>query len=134
MLERLKTRRQFLRVAARRKKWAAPGIVLQVAPQPSEDRARSEGPRYGLTVSRRVGNAVVRNRARRRLRAVAEDILPRLAAPENDYVLIGRQDTPGRDFAALKRDLETGLRKLGALHQTAGALAIPRDDNAGRNE
>ena len=117
MLERLKTRRQFLRVAARKKKWAAPGIVLQVAPQPPEDRATSEGPRYGLTVSRRVGNAVVRNRARRRLRAAAEEVLPRAADAVNDYVLIGRQDTPGRDFEALKRDLETGLKKLGAYRQ-----------------
>lgn len=118
MLERLKTRRQFLRVAALRNKWAAPGIVLQVAPQPPDDRAGSEGPRYGLTVSRRVGNAVVRNRARRRLRAVAEDLLPRLAVPANDYVLIGRQGTPERNFDALKKDLETGLRKLGALQPT----------------
>lgn len=119
MLERLKIRRQFLRVAANRRKWAAPGVVLQIAPQPPDDRARSDGPRYGLTVSRRVGNAVVRNRARRRLRAVAEDVLPRLAAPAHDYVLIGRQDTPARDFRALAGDLEAGLRKLGALRQAA---------------
>lgn len=120
MLERLKTRRQFLRVAAVRKKWAGPGIVLQVAPQPPDDRAPSDGPRYGLTVSRRVGNAVVRNRARRRLRAAAEEILPLVAAGRNDYVLIGRQDTPARDFDALKNDLVTGLRRLGALRQDNG--------------
>lgn len=120
MLERLKTRRQFLRVAAVRKKWAAPGIVLQVAPQPPDDRAPSDAPRYGLTVSRRVGNAVVRNRARRRLRAAAEEILPLVAADRNDYVLIGRQDTPARDFDALKNDLVTGLRRLGALRQDNG--------------
>lgn len=115
MLERLKTRKQFLRVAAGRRKWAAPGMVLQVAPQPPDDRPRTKGPRYGLTVSRRVGNAVVRNRVRRRLRAVAEDVLPRLAAPDNDYVLIGRQGTVDRAFDALRTDLETGLRKLEAL-------------------
>lgn len=117
MLERLKTRRQFLRVAACRKKWAAPGIVLQVAPQPPDDRAPSDGPRYGLTVSRRVGNAVVRNRARRRLRAAAEDVLPRVAETGNDYVLIGRQGTTGRNFDALKMDLIAGLRRLGALRR-----------------
>lgn len=125
MLERLKTRRQFLRVAASRRKWAAPGVVLQVAPQPPDDTPPVRGPRYGLTVSRRVGNAVVRNRARRRLRAVAEDVLARLAAPDHDYVLIGRQGTPGRDFDALKEDLETGLRKLGAVQSTASAAAAP---------
>lgn len=118
-VERLKTRRQFLRVAAGKRKWAAPGIVLQVAPQPPDDRATSEGPRYGLTVSKRVGNAVVRNRARRRLRAAAEEVLPRCAAATHDYVLIGRQGTPSRDFSELKNDLETGLRKLGAFRLTA---------------
>lgn len=118
-LERLKTRRQFLRVAAGKRKWAAPGIVLQVAPQPPEDRAVSEGPRYGLTVSKRVGNAVIRNRARRRLRAAAEEVLSNCALTAHDYVLIGRQGTPTRDFGALKNDLETGLRKLGAFRQAA---------------
>jgi ribonuclease P protein component len=118
-LERLKTRRQFLRVAAGKRKWAAPGIVLQVAPQPPEDRAVSEGPRYGLTVSKRVGNAVIRNRARRRLRAAAEEVLANSALSAHDYVLIGRQGTPTRNFGDLKDDLETGLRKLGAFRQAA---------------
>ncbi|MEK9646229.1 MAG: ribonuclease P protein component [Alphaproteobacteria bacterium] len=127
MLERLKTRKQFLRVAARQIKWAAPGVVLQVAPQPPEDRAELDAPRYGLTVSRRVGNAVVRNRARRRLRAAAEDVLARQAAPGNDYVLIGRQETPGREFAALKEDLETGLRRLGALLEPDDQSQDPPD-------
>ena len=117
MLQRLKTRRQFLRVAAENRKWAAPGIVLQIAPQPSDDPTETDGPRYGLTVSKRVGNAVMRNRARRRLRAVAEEILPRAASAGYDYVLIGRKETIARDFAALKKDLVTGLEKLGALRE-----------------
>jgi ribonuclease P protein component len=117
MIQRLKTRRQFLRVAAENRKWAAPGIVLQAAPQPSDDRTEDNGPRYGLTVSKRVGNAVTRNRARRRLRAVAEEILPTIASTEYDYVLIGRKGTPSRDFSALRKDLKTGLEKLGALRE-----------------
>ena len=117
MLQRLKTRRQFLRVAAENRKWAAPGIVLQVAPQPSDDGTETDGPRYGLTVSKRVGNAVIRNRARRRLRAVAEEILPCSASTGYDYVLIGRKGTPSRNFPALKKDLKTGLEKLGALRE-----------------
>ena len=88
------------------------GLVLQAAPQPPGDRA--DGPRYGLTASRRVGNAVVRNRVRRRLRAAAEEVLPRIADGEHDYVLIGRKTSLGRPFEALKRDLEEGLRRLGA--------------------
>ena len=116
MIERLKYRRQFLRVAAEKRKWAAPGMVLQASPQTLNDRAECGGPRYGLTVSKRVGNAVIRNRARRRLRMVAEEVLPR-AATGYDYVLIGRKVTPSRDFAALKEDLKTGLEKLGMLQE-----------------
>ncbi len=129
MLKRLKARKQFLRVTACRTKWAAPGVVLQVAPQPPEDRAELDAPRYGLTVSRRVGNAVVRNRVRRRLRAAAEDVLARWASPGNDYVLIGRLETPGREFAALKEDLETGLRRLGALLEPDAQSQGPSDRN-----
>ena len=117
MTERLKTRRQFLRVAAENRKWAAPGVVLQIAPQPPGERSATDGPRYGLTVSKRVGNAVSRNRARRRLRAIAEEMLPRAASSGYDYVLIGRKGTPTRDFAALRKDLKTGLEKLGALRE-----------------
>ena len=115
MLERLKNRRQFLRVAAKNRKWVTRGILLQAAPRPAEERMRVPGPRYGLTVSKRVGNSVVRNRARRRLRAAAEEILPLCATPSFDYVLIGRKETPARDFASLKKDLKTGLRNLDAL-------------------
>jgi ribonuclease P protein component len=60
---------------------------------------------------------VTRNRARRRLRAVAEEILPTIASTEYDYVLIGRKGTPSRDFSALRKDLKTGLEKLGALRE-----------------
>ena len=118
-LERLKTRSQFLRVAAGKRKWATTGIVLQVAPQPLDDRAALERARYGLTVSKRVGNAVIRNRARRRLRAAAEEVLSNYALKAHDYVLIGRKETPARDFGALKNDLEIGLRKLGAFQEAA---------------
>lgn len=115
MLERLKKRRQFLRVAAENRKCVTRGILLQAAPRPADEQPVSSGPRYGLTVSKRVGNAVVRNRARRRLRAAAEEILPRCAITSFDYVLIGRKETPARDFASLKQDLETGLQNLDAF-------------------
>jgi ribonuclease P protein component len=62
---------------------------------------------------------VIRNRARRRLRAAAEEVLANCALTDYDYVLIGRQGTPTRDFGALKNDLETGLRKLGACRLAA---------------
>ena len=120
MLERLKTRRQFLRVAATSRKCAMPGVVLQVAPQSSADHSRNGLPRYGLTVSRRVGNAVKRNRVRRRLRAAAEQILPGVAIEQHDYVLIGRKASIDRTFDGLMQDLEHGLRRLGATRQGLG--------------
>jgi ribonuclease P protein component len=107
----LRKRAEFLAVAAQGRKWATPGLILQkgVPAQPEKSIIR-----YGLTTSGKVGNAVIRNRARRRLRALALDILPRHAIPGYDYVLIGRDTTPVRDFKALEQDLLTALRKLGA--------------------
>jgi len=68
--------------------------------------------RYGITASRKVGNAVARNRAKRRLRAAAVEVLPTAAAPGYDVVLIARAATVERPFAALKADLAKGLAKL----------------------
>src|SRR3954469_8548187 len=77
-LIRLKRRSDFLRTAAARHKAALPGLVLQVAPQPE---AAEAPPRIGFTATRKVGNAVVRTRARRRLRAAAASLLPSHAKP-----------------------------------------------------
>ena len=95
-LVRLKTRADFLRVAAGRARAARPGLVLQAAAQP-EAVAPSTGLRVGFTASRRVGNAVARNRAKRRLRAAAAAILPLQGKAATDYVLIarGRHWAPG---------------------------------------
>lgn len=68
--------------------------------------------RVGFTTSRKVGNAVARNRARRRLRALAAQLLPRAGVPGHDYVLIGRRATVSRPFEALRGDLEAALTKL----------------------
>jgi len=117
MLERLKIRRQFLHVAGSGRKWVAPGLILQVCPHEGDDAA-SDGVadiRVGFTVSRKVGGAVVRNRAKRRLRQVAERVIPDQAAGTRDYVLIGRRTTIGRSFEDLVSDLETALARLGAM-------------------
>ena len=108
-LIRLKTRGDFLRVAAGRVRAVRPGFVLQAAPQPGET---APALRVGFTASRRVGNAVARNRAKRRLRAAADAVLSQRGKPGTDYVLIARAGTGERPYAELLDDLESALRQL----------------------
>jgi len=130
-LVRLKRRRDFLRVAAKRRKWVTPGLILQAAPTPqaaadtppkttagadSGTEPASSGAtqvaRVGFTVSKKVGNAVARNRARRRLKAAAAEVMPGLARPGTDYVIIGRGATVKRSYSDLLHDLKTALVRV----------------------
>lgn len=167
-ISRLKRRRDFLRVAAERRKWVTPGLILQAAPMPrgpesvartaksrkakavsadapfssldaeqSSSALAAEGAcvsqessellapksaettvpappmaRVGFTVSKKVGNSVQRNRARRRLRAVVDQLMAELATPNTDYVLIGRVDTLERPFEALLSDFRTAMKRV----------------------
>lgn len=95
-----------------------PGFVLQAAPVPPDLSLPSI--RVGFTVSRKVGNAVVRNRVRRRLREVARLVIPGQARSELDYVLVGRQAALARDFVVLRQELLAALKRLKAL-----AVATP---------
>jgi len=113
----LKKRRQFLQVAASQRKWVTPGFVLQLNARAGIRSARRdnqvlEAPRVGFTVTKRVGNAVVRNRVKRRLRAAAAEVVPFYASAGNDYVLIGRKQALDRPFQSLTSDLKWALRKL----------------------
>lgn len=90
-----------------------PGFVLQIAPAPAEVDRPSV--RVGFTVSRKVGNAVVRNRVRRRLREIARQVIPDQASVDLDYVLVGRQGALKRDFAVLRQELVEALKRLKAL-------------------
>jgi ribonuclease P protein component len=116
-LGRLPNRRDFLRVQAGRR-CAMPGFVLQVAPLPAHFApADLSAPavRVGFTVSRKVGNAVARNRVRRRLREIAGMIIPGEARADLDYVLVGRQAALARDFATMRQELQEALKRLKAL-------------------
>jgi ribonuclease P protein component len=119
---RLKRRAEFLRVAGAGRKSVTPGLILQVAPR-VEPAASPEGcaPRVGFTASRKVGIAVERNRARRRLRAAVDQVMALHAAPDRDYVLIARAGTAKRPFAALLGDLEAALRQAGAYREAPAA-------------
>ncbi|MCY4260760.1 MAG: ribonuclease P protein component [Rhodobacteraceae bacterium] len=109
-LERIKQRRDFLHVAEGAG-WQTPGFILQGRRRTACNR---EGLiRIGFTCSRKVGNAVVRNRARRRLAHAADIVLPHHGIPGWDYVMIGlRFRTVSRNFAKLTQDLETAVRRL----------------------
>jgi ribonuclease P protein component len=110
-LVRLKTRADFVRVAAGRSRAVRPAFIVQAAPQPTGND--NDGIlRVGFTASRKVGNAVVRNRAKRRLRAAAAEVLPRNGRPGTDYVIVARATPSERRYAELVADLETAVRQL----------------------
>lgn len=105
---RLIRRAEFLRVAAKGRKVAMPGLVLQVL-----QRHDTAPVRLGFTVTKKVGNAVIRNRTRRRLKEAARLLLQAQPVSGVDLVLIGRDATRGRAFAALQEDLRKALVRAG---------------------
>lgn len=112
-LSTLKQRRDFQR-ATRARRVAMPGFILQMARRPEGE---ADGIRVGFTCSRKVGNSVARNRAKRRLREIARLTLPEKGVGGMDYVLVGRKDaTAAQPFAQLQDDLSTAL---GILHGKA---------------
>ena len=129
IIGRLRTRPDFLKVAAEGAKWVTPGLILQARRRPPpaavgtgvagtgkatvREPIEEDEVRVGFTVSRKVGNATRRNRARRRLRAAATEVLPELGRPGCDYVLIGRARTLDRPYAELVEDLRQALGRVG---------------------
>ena len=114
---RLKRRAEFLRAASKGTKAAMPGVVLQALRH--ED---ATGPaRLGFTVTKRVGNSVVRNRVRRRLREAARVVLRRQPLAGVDLVLIGREGTIARPFTDLIADVEHALARALRNRPDAGS-------------
>ncbi len=105
---RLKKRSDFLCVQRAGKKWISKGIIVEILPNDGL------GIRYGLTVSKKVSKlAVTRNRVKRRLKAVACDVLPTYEGISLDIVLVGRHSTEERDYTDLQNDLRWCLKKMG---------------------
>ena len=105
---RLKRRAEFLRAAASGRKAAVGGVVLQALARPDTDPAR-----LGFTVTKKIGNAVVRNRTRRRLKEAARLVLKQRPVTGMDLVLIGRDSTRERDFMVLQDDIRRALDRTG---------------------
>ncbi len=111
-LETLRVRPDFLRAASARRQ-GTPGFLLQARARGADEAADPSTVRVGFTCSKKVGNAVARNRAKRRLRALAREVLPLGARPGWDYVLVGRPGaTIARDYADLRADLARALAQI----------------------
>ena len=131
-LQTLRKRADFLR-ARNGRYFATPGLVLQVckvqaaSPSPPSGRGAdmrgaedctpcsdhgNKAPRFGFTATKKLGNAVVRNRIKRRLREVVRLIAPQKARAGYEYVLIGRKSTLKRPFSSLLQDLTIAFAKV----------------------
>ena len=119
VIEKLKRRDDFLRVAGTRNKYVTPGLVLQMRQR--EEIEGSSPVRIGFTATRKLGSAVIRNRARRRLREAARAVLPVAGRPGCDYVLIARAGTLTRPYPALLGDLKAALAALAPKAQETKA-------------
>ena len=115
-IERLKKRRQFL-AAAKGRSAARGAVLIQGLPRPLENGGEENAPGpigVGFTATKKLGGAVVRNRAKRRLREAARQLLPLHGRPGHDYVLIARSGAATRPWARLLDDVETALISLAA--------------------
>lgn len=121
-LVRLKTRPQFLKLAAQGNKAVRPTLILQALPLREVEQTRAkiiarqphlaDAIFLGFTASKKVGNAIARNRAKRRLTALSREVLPKLAPTGWAFVIIARRSSVGSPFAKLDEDLRKALSQV----------------------
>ena len=116
-MERLLKRADFLS-AAKAPSAAMPGVIIQGRKKPDDEKTR-----VGFTCTKKLGNAVMRNRIRRRLKEAARLAMPDVVLPAYDYVLIGRVTTETRPFEELRKDIISALNRL---HAGGGKTFPPR--------
>lgn len=104
---RLKKRKQFVHIAEKGQKIVSSGLILQFIENGVPGKIG-----LGFTVTKKIGNAVVRNRVRRRLKEVVRLGLPAFDKTGYDFVVIGRQSTKGRPFVQLQKDFTRALAEV----------------------
>ncbi|MEH6789797.1 ribonuclease P protein component [Parasphingorhabdus sp.] len=110
-IEVIRKRADFL-AANRGKRFVTPGFVLLAHRRRDSHPLPAQTVRYGITVTKKIGNAVARNRMKRRFRALLAEVLPEHGFPGADHIMIGRKADTEADFATMRADLEKGLRYL----------------------
>ncbi|HEX8379091.1 MAG TPA: ribonuclease P protein component [Allosphingosinicella sp.] len=120
------TRRADFLAANRGRRAPMPGFVLLVRPREDGDRRI----RLGITVTKKIGGAVVRNRMKRRFRSLARDLLPANGIAGADHVLIGRQGGIERDFGLLRAELEKALRKVSGTSVIPAKAGTPGQESS----
>lgn len=113
-IRRLKSRKDFLR-AQKGIRRRSSGLTVELCATPDTTETQKTDCRVGFTASKKVGNSVARNRAKRRMRALAAEILPALAESGHDYVLIARPQTIVRPFDLLRQDLIEAVTQANRL-------------------
>ena len=129
MITRLTRRAEFLK-AARAPYQARTAVVVQARKRTDAEDTDDAAIRTGFTATKKVGNAVVRNRAKRRLREAARLLLPDHGLPGHDYVFIARSGTLERPWAGLLDDVKAALVRLARPQPAARSPANPPADTA----
>jgi len=107
----LKRRSEYLRLRGGRR-WSSPAFVIEMRAREEASCLVGTAPRFGFTATKKLGNAVTRNRIRRRLKEAVRIAAPGRAKDGCDYVVIARDAAADRPFAALERDLIAALGRL----------------------
>ena len=115
LVGRLKKRSEFINVTANGKKWVTDGFILVANAQREKSKPDLEYlPRVGFTATKKIGNSVVRNKAKRILRAISQEVLTSSNTPAWDYVIIARKTLTTSNYEDLKKDFRWAIKKLEA--------------------
>lgn len=108
----LRLRADFLKLQKNGQKWITPSFVIQISDRSDSDSFPSTPPEIGFTATKKLGGAVIRNRCRRRLRAMCDEVTGDFALNGVQCAIIARSDAETREFDQMVRDLRWAFRRL----------------------